>query len=79
MEKRDRERGHINISFYAPSDVDIHVYSTEKPERKKFNRFLLFMEVIDSLNVSKDKLLLSFEGVGERGALKVRDEAGDAL
>lgn len=37
------------------------------------------MEIIDSLNVSKDELLLSLEGVWEGGTLKLRDEGGDAL
>ena len=37
------------------------------------------MKIIDSLNVSKDELLLSLEGVWEGGTLKLRDEGGDAF
>ena len=84
--ERERERSH---KFFLR--LMRHGYSTEKSLHSKYSRvtckreteifncFLLFVEIIDSLNVSKDELLLAFEGVRESGALHLRDETRDTL
>ena len=66
-------------SKYTNYTPESHTHEREREREREREKFLLFVEIIDSLNVSKDELLLSLEGVWEGGTLKLRDEGGDAF